>query len=208
MVLEFLTRGFPSCQNGETLTIFIEPQIESRYPDIVAVYWRPALTRAWPIERLILDYHDFRWLQRIRTTERQELIEGEDFKPKLADVRRLDRLNKAGLLDRDNNKWMSKSLSEVYATTRILAVEAKMSFTEEGLDQAFRNTWFSDETYLLVSKSRMSSIRQQQAKDSGVTVIHPDDQIVRQTNASVPHSYVSWLFNDWAWRATVDTNLH
>src|SRR5581483_8234047 len=74
----------------------------------------------------------------------------------------------------------------------------------EGLRQAFQNTWFASESYLLLPRVPRCSDLKKEAARFGVGVAEQNKPLyrsgVRPRRQHIPLSYASWLFNEWAWR--------
>ncbi|HTQ55550.1 MAG TPA: hypothetical protein VMI94_13875 [Bryobacteraceae bacterium] len=119
---------------------------------------------------------------------------------KMADS--LTRLVDAFMIRREQTRWKPCPLSVVFAATQIIAVEAKVSEWRHALNQAYLNTWFTSHSCILVPKIPRNSTMPQDARDLGVTVITQDDVSwdLKPSDQYQPRSYVSWLFNDWAWK--------
>jgi hypothetical protein len=111
----------------------------------------------------------------------------------------------AELINYKEGWWEAKPLEEIFAIGRLIAIEAKMKNWQEGLQQAFHNTWFASESYLLLPDVPNTSELTQQATSFGVGLLAASCSPVQsQLPAKVgqlPKSYASWLFNEWAWQA-------
>lgn len=85
----------------------------------------------------------------------------------------------------------------------MIAVEAKIDEWKAALEQAHLNTWFASESCVLVPRVPRNSELLRTAQELGVRVLarESDQWDIPDPIRSGPRSYVSWLFNDWAWRA-------
>jgi hypothetical protein len=96
-------------------------------------------------------------------------------------------------------------LRDVFAVRRIVAIEAKVSDWQDGLQQAFQNSWFASESYLLMPHIPRSPLLLEESARFGVglrTQGQPlDNGELCPRQVPVPRSYASWLFNEWVWRA-------
>jgi hypothetical protein len=99
--------------------------------------------------------------------------------------------------------WENHSLDIVFAATQIIAVEAKMKEWRSALAQAHLNTWFTSHSWVLVPRVPRNSTLLQDARELGVTVLAQEQAtcVLNSNLDETPRSYVSWIFNDWAWRA-------
>jgi hypothetical protein len=111
----------------------------------------------------------------------------------------------AELVDDKEGLWEAKPLEEIFAIERLIAIEAKMKNWQEGLQQAFHNTWFASESYLLLPDVPNTSDLMQQAASFGVGLLtaccSPVQSKLPAKVGRLPKSYASWLFNEWTWQA-------
>ena len=205
LVRSFVESRLPAVPKGQELTVFLEPRIESGFPDIVAVYWNIRTARSWSKHRSQLTTLDIRILHYLAIYGPAEMSQLKDlFSNKVGTA--IERLYRAELVRRSGDELRAKALNSIFAVRRLIAIEAKISQWQKGLTQAFANTWFASESYLLVPHMpRSSPLIIEQAVRFGVGVA-VSDQYLSKANAvprrdRIPKSYASWLFNEWSWRA-------
>lgn len=168
-------------------------------------YWDPSVVRQWPACRTKLTSDDFRLLQLL-------LLGGPSGATILRDrfgapvQRSLERLSAAAVVEADGILVRARPLEDIFAVRRLVAIEAKTSGASAGLMQAVRNSWFASESFYLTG-TRASSHLAGEAERLGVGLLGRggdiDDPRLSPVRRRLPVSYVSWLFNDWAWRATL-----
>ncbi len=109
------------------------------------------------------------------------------------------------MIRKSRRGWQNRPLSAIFAATRIVAVEAKIRDWRKALEQAHLNTWFASQSCVLVPKISRNSTMLQDAQELGVTVLtqQPAGWKLKTAQPQRPRSYVSWLLNDWAWKAAV-----
>jgi hypothetical protein len=118
----------------------------------------------------------------------------------------IDRLNAAGFLRASKARWLLRPLSGVFAARKIIAVEAKVSEWKAALQQADVNTWFASASYILVPEVPRRSSLLEMARRLGIGVWTKNRAPVKPKRAEeLPRSYMSWLFNEWAWRVSTQT---
>jgi hypothetical protein len=189
---------------GCRATVFCEPRIESGFPDLVIVFWSVATARKWASARTELTNTDIRLIQYFHEVGpapmhalKHVLTRG------LAGA--LERLEAAELVRRlRGDVWKPRSLNDNFATRRIIAVEAKISAWSEAIDQAFLNTWFASDSFVLLPHKKASAAARAAARLRGIRLCSPDKPISCKRPAypnRIPRSYASWLFNEWAWRS-------
>lgn len=191
-------RAFPDCR----ITVFKEPKLDSAYPDIVLVAWRPSVTRTWRPERKNINASDLRLLQHLVACGVQadaDLVRlfGTGYKS------RVERLQLADLVLRVGNSWRAKPLSSIFAAVAIVAIEAKMGDWGTALQQAFLNTWFASNSYVLVPGSKVKDKLTTAASAQGIGILNTDSRLSFTRSRMIPRSYASWQMNEWAWRASL-----
>lgn len=172
---------------------------------MVAVYSSVVATRKWSAQRVLLQPIDIRiahFLAMRGDTATGDL--GLFFGNRGNES--AQRLCSAGLILRTAMGWRLRSLREVFAVRRLIAIEAKIADWKGGLVQAFQNTWFASESYLLLPKlpKRVAAIEEMRRFGVGLITrgMSLDSSAVSARQDNLPKSYASWLFNEWAWQMT------
>ena len=204
VVRAFLERGIGKGRPDTQVSVFCEPLLESGYPDIVVVHWRRSRAKSWPAARSDLTPDDVKLLQFLaaaRGVLRADLSPGASPGPR---ARSLDRLAAADVVTISRRWIRCRPLHEIFAVSRIIALEAKISDWRKGLRQAFLNTWFASESFLLLPRVPERSQVMTEAESAGVGVVDVAQRLTAPHLAArrerLPRSYASWLFNEWAWR--------
>ena len=195
----FLELGAVKPRRGERLTIFREPRLPSGSPDLVAVVWKESVVAEWGTERRRVSSSDLRLLHHLATAGpamRADLIVlfGSETD------RSLERLARSDMALLRGNHWRARPLSKIFAIRRIIAIEAKVSEWRAALDQAFINTWFTPESYVLVPVIPRGASLLDTALKQGIGVLSKQRPHLEPRPAMRPRSYASWLFNEWSWR--------
>jgi hypothetical protein len=207
LVLAYIDSQLPA-PRGQKRTVFVEPEIESGFPDVVAVYWHAATALRWSSVRTQLTRVDIRVAHFLAMVGGTEL---DTFKPFFwkSIAPSLERLRSAGIVRAASKKWQLRSLRDIFAVRRLVALEAKIDHWRDGLHQAMQNTWFASESYLLLPRVPKGSDLLEEALRLGVGVKTRDQKLDSSEGPArrdrIPKSYASWLFNEWAWRAAIST---
>jgi hypothetical protein len=195
----FLERNAVKPREGERLTVFREPRLPSGFPDIVAVIWKESVASRWRNDRRNITAHDLRLMQFLVTSGPSQL-------PQLrllfgASIHRsLDRLERSHMVVLNRRQWRARALSRTFAIRRIVAIEAKVAEWRAALDQAFINTWFTPESYVLVPNVPKGVGLLETAVRHGIGVLSKEKLGLVEHRVTQPLSYASWLFNEWTWR--------
>lgn len=196
---------------GCRITVFREPRLESGFPDLVLVIWNVKAARRWNPLRASLTRQHIRLMQFILkagSVSHQSLT--DMFSKKISKY--LSRLEEAEMVRKTGETWAALNLSESFAARNIVAIEAKMSEWTVALDQASLNTWFASTSFVLVPRMPKRSGFLQSAVSRGVGIWAQAD--TRKPKAipntgTLPVSYASWQFNEWACQHAWDSNeLH
>lgn len=197
--------------HGCRATLFCEPRLDSGFPDLVLVLWKQAITENWSPRRLDLTNPDIRLIHHLansgpQTEERLEQLLPRDLHRSLA------RLESAEMVRFLRGQWTPRPLSTIFATTHIVAIEAKINEWTAAIDQARLNFWFASNSYVLFPRRPRNERFLSVASSSGIGVWSKEDAFLdgRALGPSQPpRSYGSWLLNEWAWRAsTVERTSH
>ena len=208
LVESFLSTALPPPLADECLSVFVEPQLESWRPDVVAVYWDWGVAQKWPEERRHLVRGDLRVAQLIHSSGplAEDVLKTYFPRGLRAHFRRLEQ---AGLIELDSEKrWQMRSLEEVFAVRRIVACEAKMSALSAALRQAHRNTWFASESYVVTRMHRVTGRILDRAELQGIGLWLLDgtgdsQPLVEARRYSLPQSHASWALNELAWKTRI-----
>lgn len=209
LVCLFLERFRVKVRSGFQVTFFKEPRIDSGFPDIVGVIWHKKTAEKWNATRMLLQRNDIRvmhYLSQCGTSNIQTLEQlfGKKLKDSVA------KLEAAEMVRQRGKKIFPRSLSKLYATRHIFAIEAKISAWRMALDQAFLNRWFATTSYVLLPRIPAGNIFFQ-AQALGVGVWSSDQTFLDVNSIALkpsPESYASWLFNEWAWKASLSSSQH
>jgi hypothetical protein len=186
-------------KKGERLTIFREPRLPSGFPDLVVVVWNESVAAKWANERRSIVPADLRLMQYLATVGPARTLDLKSlFGPEAE--RSLGRLECADMVVLQKGQWRTRALSRTFAIRRIVAIEAKVAEWRIALDQAFINTWFTPESYVLVPAVPKGASLLEAAQQHGIGVLSKERPRLVEQRLSQPRSYASWLFNEWTWR--------
>lgn len=184
---------------------FLEPELDTGFPDLVLVKWRPHDAESWPATRASLTTADLKLAHALYTSGGALLSELERLLQRPVRTA-AERLESSGLAYRRGERLMPVALRRSFGASKIISIEAKVSDWRAALHQATRNTWFASHSYILVpSLPRNAEPIISAASDAGVGVLTLDHSLhnpaLRAPNHGLPRSYASWLVNEWAWQA-------
>lgn len=135
---------------NESLSIFLEPKLNTGFPDIVAVFWDKEVSHTWPEERASLTSSDMAIVHHVNLVGQipvERLVKRFGTR-KTSEM--MVRLSDSQVAEVKSDEILRKPLSNTFAVKRIVAIEAKVRDWSKGLEQAFQNTLFASESYLLL----------------------------------------------------------
>ena len=219
LIIDFLRNGLVgrgySFRSGQ-MAIFVEPQLDSGFPDLVFAEFNPGFYDSWREARNQLTSRELKMLSFLYS------LKGADSTTirKLSGMsavelqNSLEMLFDAALIDRDRNSrcWRPLPLDQTYGIKRLIAVEAKVCNNADVLEQASLNRWFASESYALTPVSPDASFAER-ARRAGVgMVIATNRREYRQRLKSrrfvLPSSHASWQFNEWIGRRLAKAGGH
>ncbi|MEH2157737.1 hypothetical protein [Nostoc sp.] len=209
LVYEYIQSKIPSGSSKQLKTVFVEPQIGSTFPDIVIVYFDISRAKYWSNTRPNLNKLEFQILHYIFNEKSVAKEQLEVFFPN-GYSKSLKLLLEAELIDFKQGYWKTKPLKEIFGIRKLIAVEAKTTNWKQGLQQAFYNSYFASQSYLLLPHIPKTEDIFKQASRLGIGILTTNQSLVKSVLPAqvgkLPKSYVSWLFNEWAWKAKISRN--
>lgn len=188
----------------ESLSIFLEPKINTGFPDIVAVFWDKEVSHRWPEERANLTPSDLAIVHHVNLVGKLSV----DQLLKRFGTRKTSemmlRISDSQVADVKSSELLRRPLNKTFAVNRLVAIEAKVRDWSKGLDQAFLNTLFASESYLLLDSLPNSESLFKKAEKLGIGVLDKGRSVtkpyLKPKIGALPNSHATWLFNDWAWK--------
>jgi hypothetical protein len=178
-----------------------EPELGAGFPDVVAAFPASGYLR---VDRAPLRHDHLRLLQFLWTSRGATTVDTASIllrMPPAATRRITAELREQGAIIVDGDRLRVDRATSVFAATRIVAIEAKISKWEEALLQAQRNAWFASHSYVLLPSRALGRRAVAPASTAGIGVLVLDkDRIVTMARARarrLPASLGSWIVNEW-----------
>ena len=184
------------------LAVFIEPRIESGFPDVVFASYLPSITENWSDKRELLDKYELKLLSYLCNSENvlgTKLISKLGF-PEKQTLASLEKLMDAKLISYRKHSWSIRELRDVFSLTKLIAVEAKLNDIGRVLEQTHLNTWFASHSYALTNSANPQSRTVNTFLKYGIGLYCKGSQFCKIVEAkpySLPSSYLSFQFNEW-----------
>lgn len=201
--VDFLINKYKTLKNKKA-AIFIEPQLDTGYPDIVIVEFSSMPPLTWDKKRRNLTVKDMKILYFIQVGNGYKIKDicnmlGYSMYDVEKSVLRLDEL---GLIhiSKNHNYVRNTKLTTYCRISKIIAIEAKVDKWKEAIRQANNNIWFATESYVLMNKETCSSQIVDLCKSKGVGIILVNGTIKTELcseKRAFPVSYASLQFNEW-----------
>ena len=206
LVEAFVRSKLAPARSGQVRLVFIEPRLDTGFPDVVIVYLDSAVASEWSSRRASLRKQDICVLHHLATCRSEDQARLSFLFP-VGLRSALCRLESMDLVRCAQGRWYAQKPRKLMAVRRIVAIEAKIGAWRRGLEQAFLNRWFASESYLLLPSVPKSADLENELGQTGVGLLTHDTPMrrpaIRADKTKLPGSYASWLFNEWACHACV-----
>ncbi len=187
--------------------IFIEPQIDTGYPDIVIIEYYTLQEKSWNMDRESLNNTDYKilfYVQLHKNLSIQEICStlGFSYEVTLNSLLKLDRCSLVHM-STSKNYVRNVVLNTYFRISKIIAVEAKIDKWQEAIRQANNNIWFSSESYIMMNRGSCSEHILETCKQLGIGIIlvnGKNETILKSDKRKLPVSYASLQFNEWLLR--------
>jgi hypothetical protein len=208
LFIDYYCHRFTRDNKKTQLAVFVEPRIDSGFPDVVFASYLPSITDNWSDRREALDVYDLKLLSYLCAAENvlgAKLISTLGF-PEKQTVTSLEKLMDARLVSysyRDRS-WRVRELRDVFSLTKLIAVEAKLNDINKVVEQTHLNTRFASHSYALTNSAHPQGETVKTFKRFGIGLYGKDSQfrrIVEARQYTLPSSYLSFQFNEWIGRS-------
>jgi hypothetical protein len=204
--IEYYCTKFMRDNKKNNLAVFIEPRIDSGFPDIVLASFKPTILNNWSYEREALDVSDLKLLSYLCTTlnTNGETIISKLGLPEKQTLKSLEKLLDAKFVVRHNKSWKTRNICDIFSITKLVAVEAKMNNISKVVEQSFLNTRFASHSYALTNAANPHSGTIQMFSKYGIGLYCKGKQFKKIVDAKkyiLPSSYLSFQFNEWIGKA-------
>jgi hypothetical protein len=200
--IEYYCHSFTRSNRKTQLAVFVEPRIESGFPDVVFASYLPSITDNWSDEREALDIYDLKLLSYLcGATEitGNKMISKLGF-PERQTLTSLEKLMDAKLVTYRDRSWRVRNMRDVFSLTKLIAVEAKLNNISKVVEQTHLNTWFASHSYALTNSTHPQGETVRTFSRYGIGLYCKGKQFRRVVEAkqhTLPSSYLSFQFNEW-----------
>lgn len=204
--IDFLVEKYERLKKKRA-AIFIEPQLDTGYPDIVVVEFNSIPQQQWSAMRNSLGITDIKILFYIQTHGYSKICDLQNtlgFSQESLQKSVL-RLKNCGLVHVSSQCTSVRpvSLKSYCRVNKVISIEAKIDKWNEAIRQAGNNIWFSTESYILMNKDSCSDGIQTACRERGIGIILVNGSvktILTSNRRKFPVSYASLQFNEWVLR--------
>lgn len=204
--LDYILNKYKSLKKKK-VAIFIEPQIDTGYPDIVIVEYFRCMKDVWNEYRTKLTNTDLKILFEIQMRKSTSVDGLHNLLGFSQDEvqRSVTKLHQCNLVNLSKTKkHISKVQLKSYChINKVISIEAKIDKWSEAIRQAAKNIWFSTESYILMNKENCNEEIIQKCKEQGIGIILVNGNIkksLKSEQRNFPVSYSSLEFNEWIHR--------
>jgi len=200
--ISYYCANFSSKNKKSRLAVFVEPRIESGFPDIVFASYLPSILNNWSIERERLSIYDLKLLSYLFDAQNlsgAKMIAKLGF-PEKQIIASLENLMDAKLVSYRSGCWYARKLRDVFSITKLIAIEAKLNNISKVVEQSFHNTWFASHSYALSNASKPNNKTVHILSKHGIGLYCKGPHFMKCIEAkqyNLPSSYLSFQFNEW-----------
>ena len=204
--IDYYCHTFTRNNKKTQLAVFVEPRIESGFPDVVFASYLPSITDNWSDKREALDTYDLKLLSYLCNTTDvlgAKLITTLGFSEKQI-ITSLEKLMDAKLVSYRGRSWRVRELRDVFSLTKLSAVEAKLNDISKVVEQTCLNTWFASHSYAMTNSAHPQKETIKTFSRYGIGLYCKGSQfrkIVEAKQHTLPSSYLSFQFNEWIGKA-------
>jgi len=200
--IDYYCTRFTRDNKKTQLAVFVEPRIESGFPDIVFASYLPSIIDNWSAEREQLDTNDLKVLSFLGYSQNANgaKIISKLGLPEKQTITSLEKLLSSKLILYRKNCWKVRDLRDVFSITKLVAVEAKLNNVSKVIEQTHLNTWFASHSYALTNSVRPQRETVKAFSKYGIGLYCKGSQfkkIVKAKQYTLPSSYLSFQFNEW-----------
>ena len=200
--IEYYSSDFKRNNKRNCLAIFVEPRIDSGFPDMVFATYLPSILDNWSDERERLDVFDIKLLSYIadvKTVKGAKIISKLGY-PEKQTITSAEKLMDAKLVTYHSGGWHIRKMHDIFSITKLVAVEAKLSDVGKVVDQTFLNTRFASHSYAVLNSTKPHNETLQTFTKYGVGLYcrgTPFKKYVEAKQYTLPSCYLSYQFNEW-----------
>jgi hypothetical protein len=206
LVKSFVAKYIAQIQENRSLALFYEPRLETGFPDLVVVEYRPEVFRKWATPRFGLALLDMKLLQflhampgvDVRTVTKKTGMAGGTL------LLAIERLLASGMIEWRRGGWRPLPRQSVYGVRMISAFEAKVNGWHRVMLQAEANRWFASRSYVISGAEKPGTHTLARARETGIGLYTlcggTLTAVCGARREAGVMSYVSWLFNEWIGR--------
>lgn len=204
--IQHLVSKYSQLKNKKA-AIFLEPQLDTGYPDIVIAEFFSLPDDCWRNVRNNLTCTDLKILYYIQVKRGGTIAEISNTLgfPISVVEKSTKHLDEARLiyLSKSKKSVRNVQLKSYCRIHKLIAIEAKIDKWKEAIRQANNNIWFATESYILMNKESCSPTIIETCKSNGIGIILVNGKIrteLPSLRRPFPVSYASLQFNEWLLR--------
>lgn len=204
--INYILKKYKSLRKKK-VAIFIEPQIDTGYPDLVIIEYFDCSKKLWNEYRRKLSISDLKILFEIQIRSNISISGLSNLLgfSQIEIKKSILRLDQCGLVHLSKTQTCVRNvqLHSYCHINKIISIEAKIDKWAAAINQASKNIWFSTESFILMNKENCSDTFVQKCKEQGIGIILVNGKIQKildSEHRNMPISYSSLQFNEWIQR--------
>jgi predicted transcriptional regulator len=202
--IEQYVKAYVSRSLKSDIAIYVEPKIDSGYPDLVIAQYNKSFMNNWTPNRSSLTDNDLRILSYLlKTTEAsvEDIVATLGFSQRETS-KSIEVLSDCRIVIKKANSYRAAKTTSFFGIKKLTAVETKIGSSKEALTQAMQNTRFASHSYALLDSSNPNRNTVKEYEKFGVGILAGEkfSEIIKPVKRDLPTSYVALKFNEWIGR--------
>ena len=189
-------------------TYIQEPFTGLGYTDLVVIIWNKEILNKWNSDRNKLIIDDIKILHHLYLNNKFKtipLVKAElGFSEKKISESILRLSNSRLIKFNKDNQFKALTKSEIFYIKEIISVEAKLKDWRRALYQAFINSYYASESYILFPEKSITikMLEEYKKTDIGIISFNNNTSIIKKAKEmEIPANFNSWLFNEYIGRS-------
>jgi predicted transcriptional regulator len=193
------------------IAIYVEPKIDSGYPDVVIAHYSRAFMDNWSDSRRRLTDRELKvlsYLLRTASADIDDIVVRLGFSYKEAS-KSIELLSDCHIVTGKTKNHKTANITSYFGINKLIAVETKIGNSKEALCQAIQNTRYASHSYALLDSQCPKDTTVSGYRNFGVGIFAGAkfSEILNPIKRALPTSYVALKFNEWIGRQLVSGEI-
>jgi hypothetical protein len=186
------------------IAIYVEPKIDSGYPDVVIAHYSRSFMDNWSEDRQKLTDRDLKilsYLLKTTSADIDDIVVRLGFTYKEAS-KSIELLSDCRIVTGKTKCYKTANITSYFGINKLIAVETKIGNSRAALCQAIQNTRYASHAYALLDSECPHDKTINEYRNFGVGILAGAKfaEVLNPVKRNLPMSYVALKFNEWIGR--------